>query len=212
MTALSRNALYGEAILTINPDLDHLNPIQRIDNVLISSIQLYRCIFEAYRKNHDLIRWVQKGTENITLLGPILSRLFNMSIRLTKNLNISLCDHCDFRGLNLAKWNFHGLNLAKWNFHGLILRSANFTGADLSRADLSNTNLYRASFKNAKLCRTNFHAAVLREADLQCYDLSYVDLREANLEGTKLPGNFSSYDTRKQFQHLKSRKIKGLKL
>ena len=202
MTALSRNALYGEAILTINPDLDHLNPIQRIDNVLISSIQLYRCIFEAYRKNHDLIRWVQKGTENITLLGPILSRLFNMSIRLTKNLNISLCDHCDFRGLNLAKW----------NFHGLILRSANFTGADLSRADLSNTNLYRASFKNAKLCRTNFHAAVLREADLQCYDLSYVDLREANLEGTKLPGNFSSYDTRKQFQHLKSRKIKGLKL
>ena len=188
----------GDAILDSNVLAEKLfkNPVQRIQNIMACTIQLYRCIYEACLKESEIIPWVSElPTQNNILISLFKPIFCQVPVTIT-------CDHMitlGSRGL-FHNMDFTSCDLRNIGFHNSLLKSAKFCDAILCGCDFSHAILDNTDFTNADLHYASFEGASL----IGC-NMTGVDLR-----GTDLPDGYVSVDQEEQVAHLRALQITGL--
>ena len=101
-------------------------------------------------------------------------------------MDLSVFDHCDFRGADLSSWTAAHSSFVECLFEGAIftrvfLARSRLRGADLSGLDLTGADLTHCDLTGAKFVGTNLTDAVLYGSRLVGVDLSGANLTGANL-------------------------------
>lgn len=194
ISCMTRSGTFCDA-LTANPQLD---PIQIITNILTCTVQLYRHIYEPYLSGSDYIPWISGETNKKELLRSIFKPVFcQVPVTPASDYMITLGSHGYFSGMQLRACDlrnigFQGSTIVSTDLSDTILCGCDFSGAILDHSNFSNADIHYASFKNASL--------------VGC------DMTGADLRGTTLPDGFESGNQDEQASHLRSLKIRGLKV
>lgn len=182
-------------VLTESPQRD---PVQIITNILTCTVQLYRHIFEPYLSESECITWVSEETDKKELLRSIFKLIFcQVPVTITSDYMITLGSRGSFsqmqlKSCDLRNIGFQGSTIVSADFSDTILCGCDFSGAILDHSDFTNADIHYASLENASLVGCNMTGADLR--------------------GTTLPDGFESGDQDEQVAHLRSLKIRMLKV
>ena len=190
---MSRDAIPDSNVLA---EKSFKNPVQRIQNIMACTVQLYRSIYEANLKESDIIPWISESTTQNNILISLFRSIFcQVPVTITCDHMITLgsqgfFSNMDFRFCDLRNIGFQNSLIKSAKFSDAILCGCDFSHAILDDSDFTNADLHYASFEGASLIRCN---------------MTGVDLR-----GTDLPDGYVSADQEEQVAHLRSLQITGL--
>lgn len=190
---LSRDAIIDSNVLA---EKSFKNPVQRIQNIMACTIQLYRSTYEAYLKETEAIPWVSESPLQNNILISLFKPVFCQTpVTITYDYMITLGSRGFFSNMDLRFCDLRNISFQK-----SLIKLAKFSDAILCGCDFSHAILDGSDFSNADL-----HYASLEDASLIRCNMTGVDLR-----GTELPDGYMSVAQEEQVAHLKSLQITGL--